>query len=106
MVRKGRGIVICGGWFLAGMLLTCLESSRADPMWEWDLKSPRPALSVGGRITETGELMLISADREGLNGYWEARYAVEGGKWVEFSVLRKATGITSPRRSGLGRKQW
>lgn len=83
---------------------TPIEDNRQPT--EWELKSPRPGLAVAGKIGDNAELMLSSADREGLNGYWQSIFPVTGGKWVEFSALRKAVGIDIPRRSCVVRIEW
>ncbi len=95
------GLIWTGGGIGSGHLI-----AKGGAETEWELKSPRPGLSVAGKIGESGELILISADREGLNGYWQAEYSVRGGEWIEFSALRKAVGIEVPRRSCVVRIEW
>ncbi|MDF1861388.1 MAG: carbon-nitrogen hydrolase family protein [Verrucomicrobiales bacterium] len=73
---------------------------------DWELKSPRPELSVSGEIRDDGTLTLSSDEQEGLNGYWEKEFPVEGDTWVQFHALRKATAVPHERRSCAVRIEW
>lgn len=73
---------------------------------DWILKSPRPEIATGGEKLPEGSLSLKAEDREGLNGFWEAAFPVEGGNWVRFSAVRRAEGIEHPRRSCAVRIDW
>jgi len=66
---------------MAGILSLWVLAGTADDRrpTDWELKSPRPEIGVAGKLGPGGEFMLISADREGLNGYWESLYPVTGG---------------------------
>ncbi|MEO6243952.1 MAG: carbon-nitrogen hydrolase family protein, partial [Opitutaceae bacterium] len=79
---------------------------------EWRALAPReeirPRFSVeaawaGGSAPG----LLIEADaREGLHGWWQRDFAVEGGKHYRFSVRRKVSGLAAPRRSAVVRVLW
>jgi len=73
---------------------------------EWVLKSPRPELAIKGSLGADGELILQSDSREGLNGFWEKRFSVEGAQWVRFQAWRKAANVFSERRSCVVRIEW
>jgi predicted amidohydrolase len=55
-----------------------------------------------------GAAMLIirGDERDGTSGYWQRRFAVEGGQTYRFTAWRKTAGVQSPRRCGLARVQW
>ncbi|MCG8598545.1 MAG: carbon-nitrogen hydrolase family protein [Verrucomicrobiales bacterium] len=73
---------------------------------DWSLKSPRPELAVEGSVEGDGSLILKSPDEEGLNGFWEKQFPVEGGSWVRFSAERFATDVEHERRSCVVRIEW
>jgi predicted amidohydrolase len=50
--------------------------------------------------------MIRADDREGLLGWWQKTFPVEGGKTYQFRVLRKATNIDVPRRAAVARILW
>ncbi len=50
--------------------------------------------------------MIESDGREGLFGWWEKTYPVEGGRFYKFSVLRKARDVDTPRRTAVARLIW
>ncbi len=53
-----------------------------------------------------GSFEILSDAREGLDGYWVKTFAVEGGRYYRFSVLRKLTNVALPRRSAVVRLLW
>ncbi len=73
---------------------------------EWELKAPRADLKVAGEENRAGALTLASSDKEGLNGFWEKQFPVEGGTWTKFSVLRRVKNVEHPRRSCVVRIEW
>ena len=73
---------------------------------DWTLKSPRPEIALEGSIESDGSLILQSPEEDGLNGYWEKRFPVEGGKWMRFSANRLATDTEHERRSCVVRIEW
>ncbi|HRX77834.1 MAG TPA: nitrilase-related carbon-nitrogen hydrolase, partial [Pirellulaceae bacterium] len=50
--------------------------------------------------------MIEADDREGLFGWWEKTFEVEGGTFYQFSAIVKATGIEVPRRTAVARVLW
>lgn len=83
-------------------------SQAADELPEgWELKTPRAELAVEGRYDDATDTWHLAApDREGMNGFWEKTFTIEGGKPVRFFALRKAENIDHPRRSCVVRIEW
>ncbi len=73
---------------------------------QWTLKSPRPEIATEGIVLEDGTLSLTAENREGLNGFWEATFPVDGGDWMQFSAIRRAERVEYPRRSCAVRIDW
>jgi len=88
------------------MSVSALTAATSAEDSEWTLKSPRPEIATGGEKLASGSLSLTAEDREGLNGFWEAEFPVEGGDWVRFAAVRQAEGIEHPRRSCAVRIDW
>jgi predicted amidohydrolase len=86
-------------------LLTAAALHAAD-FHGWTAESPRdeirPQFSSGAENT-----LIITHDlREGLDGWFQKRFAVKGGTFYRFQVQRKTTGITNLRQSCLVRLLW
>ena len=84
---------------------------EAKPNVQWIFKSARPEISPAHRqipSTKTGPAVFeISSDhREGLAGYWCARYPVTGGTHVEFTVSRETENLQLKRRAAVVRILW
>jgi predicted amidohydrolase len=78
----------------------------------WTTAAPReeikPAFSYdasGGR-SGRGALVIAADKREGLAGWWQKTFEVEGGKHYRFTAWRKAENIGSPRRAAVARILW
>ncbi len=78
----------------------------------WLIAAPRAEISPkfgydpkGGKDGK-GAFLIVSDEREGLNGYWTKTFAVTGGKSYRFAALRKIENIASPRRSLVVRILW
>uniref|UniRef100_UPI0039C9C275 carbon-nitrogen hydrolase family protein n=1 Tax=Horticoccus sp. 23ND18S-11 TaxID=3391832 RepID=UPI0039C9C275 len=67
---------------------------------------PRLAFEPTGGIDGGGRWIIETDAREGLHGFWARTFSVEGGQHYQFHVARKATGVTSPRRSLVVRVLW
>jgi predicted amidohydrolase len=71
----------------------------------WSEQSPRDELRPG--FSREGQVLVITHDeREGLDGWYQQTFAVQGGDFVKFSATRKTTGVENPRHSGLARIVW
>jgi predicted amidohydrolase len=101
----------CGGWLAVlvvfAPLLSGANAAGGSEGEDWVLKAPRDEIGLEGtRDGSTGALRLVSPDREGLNGYWERSFAVEGLRSYRFEALRRAEGIAHERRSCVVRIEW
>ncbi|MBI2481198.1 MAG: carbon-nitrogen hydrolase family protein [Planctomycetia bacterium] len=90
-------------------------ASQADdnrPPAGWAVTSPReeirPEFSYlpNGGPRGAGSLVISADEREGLFGWWEKTFKIEGGKFYQFSAVRKADGIEVPRRAAVARVLW
>lgn len=73
----------------------------------WEVKSPRDEIAVTGSFDEkSNAFRLESPDQEGMNGFWEKTFPIEGGKHYRFFSLRKATDVEHARRSCVVRIEW
>lgn len=79
---------------------------------EWAPGSPRPEISPEfaheprGGLDGSGAMVIRADSREGLQGFWERAFPVEGGKWHRFSAWYRAQGVAVPRRSVLATIRW
>ena len=87
--------------------------SRSDGFPEgWSAKSPRdeirPAFSFDPNSgpKQAGSLVIRHDAREGLDGWFQKSFAVNGGEFYRFQAARKLTGVAVPRRSALVRILW
>ncbi|MEO8495586.1 MAG: carbon-nitrogen hydrolase family protein, partial [Planctomycetota bacterium] len=78
----------------------------------WTEESPReeirPDLTFlpSGGPHGAGSFVIEADQREGLFGWWEKTFEIEGGKFYQFSAVRKADGIEVPRRTAVARVLW
>gem|GEM_PF-288773 len=89
-------------------LLGCFVVSAGSCLTagDWVLHSMQPTLAAEGGRSEDGHLNLKAADREGITGYWEKTFPVEGGRWYRLATRREAIGVSHPRRSCVVRMEW
>jgi len=79
---------------------------------DWSMQSPRdeirPAFSYlpKGGPGQSGSLVIEADEREGLFGWWQRTYPIEGGQYHQFSVLYRSSGIEIPRRAVVVRILW
>ncbi len=77
------------------------------PLDHWESYAPRPEIRPEmTRDTKAGTLTIRADDRDGLQGGWRAKVAVQGGRHYQFSVGREAFRIKTPRRSAVARITW
>ena len=71
----------------------------------WTEQSPRD--EIRPVFSHNGDTLIISHDaREGLDGWYQQTFAVQGGDFMKFSATRMTTGVENPRHSGLARIVW
>ena len=72
---------------------------------DWTEQSPRDEIRPA--FSRDGETLVITHDsRDGLDGWYQQSFAVQGGAFMKFSATRKTTGVKNPRHSGLARIVW
>jgi predicted amidohydrolase len=86
---------------LLGWLPGLLAASPAG----WTEQSPRDEIRPA--FSRSGDALVITHDaREGLDGWYQQTFAVQGGDFMKFSATRMTTGVENPRHSGLVRIVW
>ena len=79
---------------------------------EWIVVSPREEIRPeftflrSGGPDGSGSFVIEADQREGLFGWWEKTFEIEGGKFYQFSAVSKAEGIEVPRRTAVARVLW
>jgi predicted amidohydrolase len=101
--------------FAGFLLFIGARSTRAasDPAPAgWTTAAPRdeirPAFAFeakGGR-NGAGGLIIRADQREGLDGYWQKTFPVQGGTCYDFESSYRARGVRVPRRSIVAKIQW
>jgi predicted amidohydrolase len=81
-------------------------SLHANDFQGWTAESPReeirPQFSSGA-----DDILIITHDpREGLDGWFQKSFEINGGAWQRFEVKRKISGVSNPRQSCLVRISW
>jgi predicted amidohydrolase len=78
----------------------------------WSAKAPRdeirPAFSFNpkGGPKHAGSFVIRHDERDGLDGWLQKSFPVQGSEFVRFQALRKLTNVAVPRRSALVRVLW
>jgi predicted amidohydrolase len=87
--------------FLLGLSQGLLAASHGG----WTEQSPRDEIRPA--FSRKGDAMIITHDaREGLDGWYQQTFAVQGGDFFKFSATRLTTGVENARHSGLVRIVW
>lgn len=92
--------------------LSTLVHAANPPPEGWRTVSPRdeirPAFSFEprGGPNHAGSLVVRHDHREGLDGWYEKSFAVSGGDYYRFHVVRKTRHVEVPRRAALVRVVW
>jgi predicted amidohydrolase len=96
----------------AALALPALAGETSTPPPGWSTASPREEIRPefafepnGGRAGQ-GALIVRHDDREGLDGCWSKTFPVQGGRFYQFRVFRRTTGVEVPRRSAVVRLLW
>ena len=97
---------------VALVAVTSAEAETSQAPAGWTIAAPReeikPLFSYepkGGREGK-GSLVIVADEREGLAGWWQKTFDVEGGKSYRFTAWRKAENIATPRRAAVARILW
>ena len=78
----------------------------------WSTQSPReeirPLFSFlpQGGPQQSGSLVIEADSRDGLIGWWEKSFEIQGGRYYRFTALRKTSGVEFPRRTAVARVLW
>lgn len=96
MSHPARHFAILVAWTLGSLAAIAVEWTEQSPRSEL-----RPAFSRDG-----GTLIITHDGREGLDGWYQHSFVVNGGDFMKFSATRKTTGVENPRHSGLARIVW
>lgn len=93
--------------FLAMILMVPLVAvAGPGPASAWTSESPRAEIRPEFTVGADGALMIVHDQREGLDGWFQRKFEVEGGKFYRFGALRKTSGVATPRQSCLVRVVW
>lgn len=89
------------------VLLLHLPGYAADARFQgWSPESPREEIRPGFSADSQGSLIITHDQREGLDGWFQKSFPVNGGDLYRFQVRRKISNIELPRRSCLVRISW
>jgi len=96
---------------LAGVAFAMASPARpaeapAPPRDGWAAKSPRGELLPRLVHKADGAFVIEHDAREGLHGWFEKSFAVEGGKHYRFRAVRRVENVAVPRRSAVVRILW
>src|SRR5262249_38127291 len=93
----------------AGLTLAQNAAAPIEPPAGWqtmaqrDEIKPRFAFDPKGGPKGDGALTISADQRDGLHGWWQKSYPVQGAKFYQFHAVRKTTSVDTPRRSVLAR---
>ena len=101
------------------LVLSCLLASVAcsaatadQPPEGWRTISPRDEIRpefiyhASGGPHKAGSFVIEADARDGLFGWWERSFEVEGGQSYQFSALTKTSNVEVPRRTAVVRILW
>lgn len=75
------------------------RTPRAELQPEFDFKP-------GGGPSHQGSWVITHDRRQGLSGWFEKAFEIEGGSWVRFFAVRRTRNVDETRRSALVRIRW
>jgi predicted amidohydrolase len=96
--------------FLVGTNEAHGDSAALPP--DWETASPRAEIAPKfsfeptGGPTKDAAWVLACDDRDGLHGWFQKSFSVEGGKHYHFHAVRKLDNVAVPRRSAVARVVW
>jgi predicted amidohydrolase len=80
-------------------------AAQAADLAGWTERAPRDEIRPA--FSRKGHTLVITHDvREGLDGWYQQTFAVQGGDFIKFSATRLTTGVENARHSGLVRIVW
>lgn len=97
---------------LSVILIGSVAAQAADLPAGWQSMSPRDELKPGfsfnpkGGPKGDGAFVIAHDEREGLHGWFEKSFPVEGNRHYRFEALRKVHNVAVPRRSAVVRILW
>ena len=96
---------------LGGLMVLALSSgtlvAEIIPLDRWESYTPRSEIQPEmTQESRTGSLSIRADERDGLQGGWRTKVPVDGGEHYQFSVVREALRIKTPRRSAVARITW
>jgi predicted amidohydrolase len=81
-------------------------SIHAADIQGWSRESPREEIRPTFSSDDEGNLVITHDQREGLDGWFQKSFSVNGGDSYRFEVRRKISGVARPRQSCLVRVAW
>lgn len=91
---------------LLGIAVCLSTASRAEDASDWQPASPRDEIRPQFSRSADDNLMISHDHREGLDGWYQKSYPIQGGEFYRFQVRRKTSGVSNPRQSCLVRIVW
>lgn len=88
------------------LTLFLAASLHAADINGWTTESPREEIRPLFSSNADGDLVITHDQREGLDGWFQKGFEIQGGAWQRFEVRRKITGVALPRQSCLVRISW
>lgn len=88
---------------LVALLVLPINASEPDG---WSGMSPRDEIRPQFSHGKGGTLVITHDGREGLDGWYQKTFPIQGGVFYRFSVRRRIEGIENPRQSCLVRIVW
>jgi len=87
------------------LLLFLARSLYAGDFNDWTTESPRSEIRPQFS-SKNGNLIITHDAREGLDGWFQKTFPVDGGEFYRFEVKRKISNVARPRQSCLVRISW
>ena len=89
------------------ILFLCFAASlHAADFQGWSAQSQREEIRPQFSAEGDHSLVITHDAREGLDGWFQKRFEVQGGSWQRFSAKRKTRSVDNPRQSCLVRILW
>jgi predicted amidohydrolase len=93
--------MLIGAAFLAG----CGVAPSAAPEG-WTTAAPRDEIKPAFSVDGSGALVIAHDRREGLQGWWNRSFDVQGGRHYRFRATRRVKDVELARRSAVVRLLW
>ena len=93
-------------WFsLFGSASVAAEPANLDGR-RWSQEAPRDEVRPRFSSAEQPAALALTAQIEGVDGWWQTEVAISGGQTYSISIERRLTHLTSPHRSCVVRIDW